>query len=72
MDRHEQITQFIRDYWGQRAYPPSIRDIAAGTGLSRAMVHRALYDLRALGVLTWTEGQYRTLRLTDAQGANHD
>lgn len=43
-------------------YPPTIRELAEGTGLQPSVIHRHLERLRAQGLITWTDGQPRTLR----------
>ncbi|MBI4186405.1 MAG: transcriptional repressor LexA [Chloroflexi bacterium] len=36
--RQQQIFKFIRDFWVDKGYPPSIRDIAGGCGVSSTSV----------------------------------
>jgi len=44
--KQQKIVDFIRSFWLERGYPPSIRDIVAGCGLSSTSV--ADYNLKIL------------------------
>lgn len=50
--RQLRILQFIRDYFAENSYPPSVREIAAHVGLaSTSSVHRQLHQLERKGYL---------------------
>lgn len=42
----QRVLSFIRDYWAERGYPPTVREIQVGCGLSSTSV--AAYHLRVL------------------------
>jgi predicted transcriptional regulator len=53
----------LREIWRNR---PSLRELARATGYAgKGSVHFPLGVLRRDGYLTWTDGQARTLTLTD-------
>lgn len=54
--KREAIRAFIDEYFRSNAKSPSVRDIADGTGISRAMVQRYLSSMRESGELSY-EGQ---------------
>ncbi|MBR5478950.1 MAG: transcriptional repressor LexA [Clostridia bacterium] len=67
-ERQEQILQFIRDYTRENEFPPAVRDICRGVGLSSpASVHAQLKNLREMGYLKRHSGKTRGLSIT-AQG----
>ena len=45
-DKQERILDFLREFLAQHDYPPSIRDIQAGCGISSTSV--VDYNLKAL------------------------
>ena len=57
----EQIPQIMRE----QGYSPSVRDIGQALGLSPTGVWHHLKRLSAAGLVTWTPGLSRTIRLTD-------
>jgi len=44
--KQQQILEFIRRFWQERGYPPTIRDVVAGCSLSSTSV--ADYNLNIL------------------------
>lgn len=64
--RQEQILQFIKDYTATEGYPPAVREICQGVGLSSpASVHAQLANLQKLGYLSRTTAKTRALTLSD-------
>ena len=55
-----EIPEFVT-MWG---YSPSVRDIGQALGLSPSGVWHHLERLAAAGLVTWTPGRSRTIRLT--------
>ena len=45
-DKQRRIVDFIRDFWSENSFPPSVRDIVTGCGLSSTSV--ADYNLKIL------------------------
>lgn len=65
-DKQARILTFLKDYTAWRSYPPTVREITDGCGLSSASV--ALYNLRILerkGYLTRKPGIARGIALTN-------
>jgi SOS-response transcriptional repressor LexA len=46
-------------------YPPTVREIAAGIGVTPMDVQQKLWRLRRDGVVTWDEGRTRTVRVVE-------
>lgn len=64
--RQEQILQFIKNYVQEEGYPPAVRDICEGVGLSSpASVHAQLANLEKLGYLTRASAKTRSITLAD-------
>lgn len=64
--RQREMLAFIREYIGAFGYPPSYRDIMAGTEIaSTSNVAYQLRLLRARGVIDFVEGISRSVRLLD-------
>ncbi len=64
--RQEQILQFIKDYVQEEGYPPAVRDICEGVGLSSpASVHAQLANLEKLGYLSRATSKTRAITLAD-------
>ena len=51
---------YIDDYARERGSSPSIREIASGTGISRAMVQRYMAAMRQTGELEYTRRDVAT------------
>jgi len=58
------IINFIRDYPHQ--YPPTVREIAAGIGISSSTVHDNLDALVKLGLIERRPNCPRCIRLTES------
>lgn len=66
LTRQREVLEFIRDYIRTKGYPPSVRDIAAGCGLSSvSSAHAHLATLGNLGYLRRDESRPRALVLLD-------
>ncbi len=60
--RQEQILNFIKDYTRDAGYPPSVREICEGVGLSSpASVHAQLNTLQKRGYLSRAGSKTRSL-----------
>jgi len=58
------VLAFLRAFVAEHGYPPSVRDIRDGCGLSStSVVHRTLTDLEARGYIERTAGVARGLRV---------
>lgn len=65
-DSQARVVKFIRQFWMQNHFAPSIRDICNGTDLSSSSsVHAQLANLEALGFITQVPGIARTVRVVD-------
>lgn len=61
------VYRFIAAYQAEHGYGPSLRDIAAGVGLSTAQsVHHHIDILAARGSITRTPGIARSIRIAKA------
>jgi repressor LexA len=59
------IYNFIYEFIQEKEYSPTIREIAAGTGLSSTeTIHSHLKTLKEKGMLTFEPWKPRTIRLT--------
>jgi len=65
-ERQSKILNFIQEYLQDYGYPPTIREIGKGTGISStSVVKYNLEKLQSLGYLTRTKDISRGLRLAD-------
>ena len=63
-DKYEPMVDFIRAFTQRHSYPPTIREIQAGLGLSSTSVANYwMKVLRNAERLTWWEGASRTVRV---------
>lgn len=63
--RREAIITFIRSYQADHGYPPSIREVADGVGVTKNAVSHHLSRLADEGRVSQTPGKYRSLRVTN-------
>ena len=66
--RQREVLRFVREYWAEKGYGPSIRDVARWLGVN---VHAAVSHRDALGrkgLMTWDANIARSLRLTAPPG----
>jgi repressor LexA len=61
----EAVYTFVRDYFQQEGYPPTLRDIAQGCDLSHTTVVNHLHLLGLLGLVRRAPGKARSVRLVD-------
>ena len=65
--RQEQVLEFIRESVRRDGYPPTVREICRGLGLSSpSTVHVHLANLERLGLIKRDPSKPRALDLTDA------
>ena len=64
------ITAYINGYVKEKGISPSIRDIAAGTGISRAMVQRYMAAMREDGEIAYGRRSITTETTRKMQGDN--
>lgn len=66
IDRRRAILRFVRGYIKKNGYAPSIAEIAEGVDLaSKTAVRHHLDVLKSENWVTWTEGRYRSLQVTN-------
>ena len=67
--RQQQIYDFIRSYQTEKGYPPSVREMAAGVGLSYpSTVHAHLSALEAHGLIKRDKTKPRALEVFEQEG----
>ncbi len=67
-NREQQILDFINEYSVSNGYPPSVREICSGVGLSSpSSVHDYLKRLEEKGLLIKGESKTRALKLVETQ-----
>ncbi len=65
-DPQAEILDFIIDYAKEHAYPPSVREICAGVGLSStATVHTHLRNLQQKGLIERDKSKQRSIRVAE-------
>lgn len=63
--RQKEIYEYIIRYTTENLYPPTVREIAAATGLkSTSSVYNHLKNLQKQGVINMRESEPRTIKLT--------
>lgn len=63
--KQKNVLKFIRHFELEHGTPPSLREIAAGLGISIGTVQAHLRLLQKKDSITWTPGKVRSLRLLD-------
>lgn len=67
--RQRQILDFIREFTKSKGYPPTVREIGDGVGITApSTVHAHLAALQASGHLTREEGKPRAMTITEDDG----
>lgn len=67
--KQQRILEYIAEFTDKQGYPPSVRDICAGVGLSSpSTVHAHIKTLRALGYLEKDDHKTRALTLRGMGG----
>lgn len=71
--RQRQILEFIRDHTDRLGFPPSIREIGEGVGLSSSStVHSHLRTLETRGYIERNPHNPRSMRVVDHQPVTDD
>lgn len=65
------IVDYINEYYGANKAIPSVRDIAAGTGISISTVHRCLRDMKENGELEYSGRRSVSTRRMEMEGYHH-
>ena len=58
----QQLLDWLREWFRQHDYSPSIREIANGTGIKGGTLQRRLTKLKEEGYIDWEPGRNRTIR----------
>lgn len=61
----EKVYQFLKAFVRANNFPPTVRELADGCGMSRSSVTRHLDRLEAMGRITRQPGKARGITLTD-------
>ena len=65
--KQKEVLTFIKKYIVQYGFPPSVREICAGLGLSSpATVHTHLKQLELKGAISKTKSKFRTIEVTSS------
>lgn len=68
--RQDEILQAIRQHITEHGHAPTIRELKERLGVaSTSTVYHHLSTLKERGLVTWTKGHNRTLRLTEGGAA---
>jgi len=62
--RKKIILNFIRRFWKDKGYSPSLQEIANYSGVTRPRAHQIVKELIVEGKLKKTTGKQRSLTLT--------
>ena len=62
------IVDYINEYYGANKAIPSVRDIAAGTGISISTVHRCLHDMKENSELEYSGRRSVSTRRIEMEG----
>ena len=65
------IVDYRNEYYGANKAIPSVRDIAAGTGISISTVHRCLRDMKENGELEYSGRRSVSTRRIEMEGYHH-
>jgi SOS-response transcriptional repressor LexA len=70
MENQKEITSWeqgvldaLKAFMDKNGFPPTIQELAVARGLTAPTVQYHLYHLRDKGVISWTKGRCRTLRI---------
>ncbi len=58
-----EIPEAIDKHWRENEYAPTVREVADMIGRSVGWTHEALGRLKGVGIVSWTPGVARTLRV---------
>jgi SOS-response transcriptional repressor LexA len=62
--RQQAVHQWVREYIDTHGFAPTFREVADGQGCTVTSVAGHLAALRSRGLLTWGEGQARSIVIT--------
>ncbi len=68
-DRQREIANFIRSFMVENGYAPSVRDVAAGFGISAKAAHDHIRALERKQVIKTSEGLSRSLEVISSEYA---
>lgn len=69
-ERERTALLFIREFFADRGFPPTMREIAAACGASNVgRAHEIVDRLEQEGFITRVKGSPRTIRVTKKRGA---
>lgn len=63
----DRLMTFIRTFTEQHNYAPTLREMAAGAGVSTLTVQKRLLALREAGAVNWVDRVARSVRVVDPQ-----
>jgi len=63
LPRHQKLLDFIRAYYAEREYMPTLKEMAAEIGTSRGGIWNMLEILRECEYIERRPGQHRAIRL---------
>ena len=66
----EQILSAIQNYWDAHGRPPKIRELERSLGVHYFTIKSQLWTLRAKGLVNFTDGRLRSVRLLKPQLAS--
>lgn len=65
-EHFDAVRTFILSYVERNGFSPTVRDITRECGFkSTSTVHQLLYRMKSKGMVDWTPGMARTLRLIE-------
>ncbi|MHA7963569.1 LexA family protein [Paenibacillus sp. CAU 1782] len=67
MDRHEEILQFIKSFAKDKGYPPTVREIALGVGISPSTTHGHLDRMEIKGLIERDKTLPRAIRIVQRE-----
>lgn len=59
--RQRQVLEALTRLTAAKGYPPVMRELAADLGVSKTLIMTLLLDLRDRELVTWVEGDARTI-----------
>ena len=65
-DRQSEVVEFIRQWWKDHGYGPSLADLAMGLSISKPTALETVRRLKRLGVVKYTPRIARSTRLPES------
>lgn len=62
-DRQREVVDFIRQWWAEHGYGPSLQDMADGLAISKPVALGTVRRLKRLGAVKYTPRVARSTRL---------